>query len=241
MHVAIFFFLLGTGESSQMFTAGNPGLGPPQKCPEPLPDLHHIQREVCSPFESSLLSGVHWKRGKRGDRTEVQHIAPPSCFSRRRLLIYGKYCSHVETAIALLDYMCKDKEDVRMKLEVRRVGGGGRGASEGPAAAGGGERTIDWLFCSGRRFFPARRGSTRPRRQSVLIILCPPRPPPAGMFKESKLRQVHAEGPAGGPHAASLKVPAPLAGMHSVGSAYFQLCLLLFICLLLVLSRDVNN
>lgn len=35
-----------------------------------------------------------------------------------RLLIYGKYCSHVETAIALLDYVCKDKEDVRMKLEV---------------------------------------------------------------------------------------------------------------------------
>lgn len=33
-------------------------------------------------------------------------------------MIYGKYCSHVETAIALLDYVCKDKEDVRMKLEV---------------------------------------------------------------------------------------------------------------------------
>lgn len=35
---------------------------------------------------------------------------------------------------------------------------------------------------------------------------------PAGVFKESKLRQVHAEGPAGGPDAASLEVPAPLAG-----------------------------
>uniref|UniRef100_A0AAR2K4C8 Vav guanine nucleotide exchange factor 3 n=1 Tax=Pygocentrus nattereri TaxID=42514 RepID=A0AAR2K4C8_PYGNA len=35
-----------------------------------------------------------------------------------RLLIYGKYCSHVETAIACLDGICKDKEDVRQKLEV---------------------------------------------------------------------------------------------------------------------------
>uniref|UniRef100_A0A8C4IGB4 Vav guanine nucleotide exchange factor 3 n=1 Tax=Dicentrarchus labrax TaxID=13489 RepID=A0A8C4IGB4_DICLA len=36
---------------------------------------------------------------------------------KERLLIYGKYCSHVETAIATLDYICKEREDVRMKLE----------------------------------------------------------------------------------------------------------------------------
>ncbi|TKS87918.1 Guanine nucleotide exchange factor VAV3 [Collichthys lucidus] len=36
---------------------------------------------------------------------------------KERLLIYGKYCSHVETAIATLDCICKDREDVRMKLE----------------------------------------------------------------------------------------------------------------------------
>uniref|UniRef100_A0A674M9J2 Vav guanine nucleotide exchange factor 3 n=1 Tax=Takifugu rubripes TaxID=31033 RepID=A0A674M9J2_TAKRU len=34
-----------------------------------------------------------------------------------RLLIYGKYCSHVETAIGTLDELCKDREDIRMKLE----------------------------------------------------------------------------------------------------------------------------
>uniref|UniRef100_A0A8K9X857 Vav guanine nucleotide exchange factor 3 n=1 Tax=Oncorhynchus mykiss TaxID=8022 RepID=A0A8K9X857_ONCMY len=34
-----------------------------------------------------------------------------------KLLIYGKYCSHVETAIIALDVICKDREDVRMKLE----------------------------------------------------------------------------------------------------------------------------
>lgn len=170
------------------------------------------------------------KKGKCGDRRGVEDVAPqpPSCFSRDRLLIYGKYCSHVETAIALLDYMCKDKEDVRMKLEVRRVpssvavvgGGGGRGGCLGgvwqPAAAPSDRSTL-LLW---RTLFPPRRKSDK--AASVLIILCSsPSPPPAGMFKESKLRQVHAEGPAGGPHAASLKVPAPLAGMHSVGSAYF--------------------
>lgn len=40
-----------------------------------------------------------------------------SCVSR--LLIYGVYCSQVEIAIAVLDLICKEKEDVRLKLEVR--------------------------------------------------------------------------------------------------------------------------
>uniref|UniRef100_UPI0037E79BBE guanine nucleotide exchange factor VAV3-like isoform X3 n=1 Tax=Semicossyphus pulcher TaxID=241346 RepID=UPI0037E79BBE len=34
-----------------------------------------------------------------------------------RLLIYGIYCSRVEIAIAVLDLICKQKEDVRLKLE----------------------------------------------------------------------------------------------------------------------------
>uniref|UniRef100_A0A3P8PB15 Vav 3 guanine nucleotide exchange factor b n=1 Tax=Astatotilapia calliptera TaxID=8154 RepID=A0A3P8PB15_ASTCA len=34
-----------------------------------------------------------------------------------RLLIYGIYCSRVEIAIAVLDLICKEKEDVRLKLE----------------------------------------------------------------------------------------------------------------------------
>lgn len=36
-----------------------------------------------------------------------------------RLLIYGIYCSRVEIAIAVLDLICKEKEDVRLKLEVK--------------------------------------------------------------------------------------------------------------------------
>uniref|UniRef100_A0AAR2L4J1 Vav 3 guanine nucleotide exchange factor b n=1 Tax=Pygocentrus nattereri TaxID=42514 RepID=A0AAR2L4J1_PYGNA len=34
-----------------------------------------------------------------------------------RLLIYGIYCSQVETAIAMLDFLCKEKQDIRLKLE----------------------------------------------------------------------------------------------------------------------------
>lgn len=147
-------------------------------------------------------------------------------FCRDRLLIYGKYCSQVETAIALLDYMCKDKEDVRMKLEVGAgrlpfQRGGGKASRRGPAARRR-RRAIDRLFCSPLVllcFFspPVTRLAHGSRRIDHPL----PSTPPAGMFKESKLRQVHAEGPAGGPHAASLKVPAPLAGTHAVGSANF--------------------
>ncbi|XP_068594407.1 guanine nucleotide exchange factor VAV3-like isoform X2 [Cebidichthys violaceus] len=36
---------------------------------------------------------------------------------KERLLIYGIYCSQVEIAIAVLDLICKEKEDVRLKLE----------------------------------------------------------------------------------------------------------------------------
>ncbi|KAG7229048.1 hypothetical protein INR49_013167 [Caranx melampygus] len=36
---------------------------------------------------------------------------------KERLLIYGIYCSRVEIGIAALDLICKEKEDVRLKLE----------------------------------------------------------------------------------------------------------------------------
>lgn len=145
-----------------------------------------------------------------------------------RLLIYGKYCSQVETAIALLDYMCKDKEDVRMKLEV--LGRTppfpvwwGQSVSEG-AGSRRRRRAIDRLFCSRLVFFsPPTHFAPGSGRIDHLLPS-----PPAGMFKESKLWQVHAEGPAGGPHAASLKVPAPPAGMHAGGSANF-FCVFSFI------------
>uniref|UniRef100_A0A8D0ACU0 Vav guanine nucleotide exchange factor 3 n=1 Tax=Sander lucioperca TaxID=283035 RepID=A0A8D0ACU0_SANLU len=55
-------------------------------------------------------------------QNSVQHRSAQNVYQifitfKERLLIYGKYCSHVETAIASLDDICKDREDIRMKLE----------------------------------------------------------------------------------------------------------------------------
>lgn len=42
------------------------------------------------------------------------------CFNpSHRLLLYGSYCSQVETATKHLDKLSSQREDVRMKLEVR--------------------------------------------------------------------------------------------------------------------------
>lgn len=109
-----------------MFTAGNPRLSPQQKCPEPLPDLHHVQREVhyelCHLYLFSSTVYIHryiFCKALRTNNVSIRHYKL-SCLIFPRLLIYGKYCSHVETAIATLDNICKDREDVRMKLEVKR-------------------------------------------------------------------------------------------------------------------------
>lgn len=45
-------------------------------------------------------------------------ILPQSFNLNCRLLVYGIYCSQVEVAIVVLDQICKEKEDVRLKLEV---------------------------------------------------------------------------------------------------------------------------
>lgn len=71
---------------------------------------------------------------KRGDRhiyrPQGVRLSPiicflPSIFSHAsvffcdRLVLYGKYCSQVESSIACLDDICKNREDVRQMLEVR--------------------------------------------------------------------------------------------------------------------------
>lgn len=38
-----------------------------------------------------------------------------------RLLLYGRYCSQVEAATKHLDSLSNMREDIRMKLEVRRT------------------------------------------------------------------------------------------------------------------------
>uniref|UniRef100_A0A3Q4HFQ8 Vav guanine nucleotide exchange factor 3 n=1 Tax=Neolamprologus brichardi TaxID=32507 RepID=A0A3Q4HFQ8_NEOBR len=65
-------------------------------------------------FVNIPVSQRLWKRSSlRG----LQNSPLNGLFPHRLLLIYGKYCSHVETAIATLDDISKNREDVRMKLE----------------------------------------------------------------------------------------------------------------------------
>ncbi|KAM6971620.1 guanine nucleotide exchange factor VAV3 [Tautogolabrus adspersus] len=70
-----------------------------------IPDLVKVHKCLLHEIRESVLS------------RSAQDLYQIFITFKERLLIYGKYCSHVETAIATLDYICKDREDVRMKLE----------------------------------------------------------------------------------------------------------------------------
>uniref|UniRef100_A0A671UIZ7 Vav guanine nucleotide exchange factor 3 n=1 Tax=Sparus aurata TaxID=8175 RepID=A0A671UIZ7_SPAAU len=67
-------------------------------------------------FTSEIIQ-IPKSLGYREHRYPGLLFSPLAVSSHLRLLIYGKYCSHVESAIGTLDKICKDREDVRMKLE----------------------------------------------------------------------------------------------------------------------------
>ncbi|CAG5895745.1 guanine nucleotide exchange factor VAV3 isoform 2-T2 [Menidia menidia] len=70
-----------------------------------IPDLVKVHKCLLLEIQDS----VHHRSAKNLDQIFISF--------KERLLIYGKYCSHVETAIATLDEICRLREDVRMKLE----------------------------------------------------------------------------------------------------------------------------
>uniref|UniRef100_A0A3Q3VYZ3 Uncharacterized protein n=1 Tax=Mola mola TaxID=94237 RepID=A0A3Q3VYZ3_MOLML len=70
-----------------------------------IPDLVRVHKCLLLEIQDSIL------------HRSAQNLYQIFITFKERLLIYGKYCSHVETAITTLDYICKDREDVRMKLE----------------------------------------------------------------------------------------------------------------------------
>ncbi|KAJ0059859.1 hypothetical protein NL108_014118, partial [Boleophthalmus pectinirostris] len=70
-----------------------------------IPDLVKVHKSLLLEIQDSVL------------HRSAQNLYQIFITFKERLLIYGKYCSHVETAIATLDDICKDREDVRMKLE----------------------------------------------------------------------------------------------------------------------------
>ncbi|KAJ8278018.1 hypothetical protein GJAV_G00082880 [Gymnothorax javanicus] len=70
-----------------------------------IPDLVKVHKSLMLEVQDSILN------------KNAQNLYQIFIANKERLLIYGKYCSHVETAIAILDEICKEKEDVRLKLE----------------------------------------------------------------------------------------------------------------------------
>ncbi|XP_036410039.1 guanine nucleotide exchange factor VAV3b [Megalops cyprinoides] len=70
-----------------------------------IPDLVKVHKSLMHDIQDSVLN----KNGQNLYQIFITY--------KERLLIYGIYCSQVEIAIAVLDYICKEKEDVRLKLE----------------------------------------------------------------------------------------------------------------------------
>ncbi|XP_078147675.1 guanine nucleotide exchange factor VAV3 [Centroberyx gerrardi] len=75
------------------------------------------ERYAYTTLSLSSLSGLAFRKPADTLSALLSSCCSFMCLVCSRLLIYGKYCSHVETAIAALDDICKDREDVRMKLE----------------------------------------------------------------------------------------------------------------------------
>lgn len=73
-------------------------------------DLAGVHAELLDEIRSSVTSGA-----KDLYRVFVNY--------KGRLLLYGRYCSQVETATKHLDKLASTREDVRMKLEVRNSPG----------------------------------------------------------------------------------------------------------------------
>ncbi|XP_061652960.1 guanine nucleotide exchange factor VAV3-like isoform X1 [Phyllopteryx taeniolatus] len=70
-----------------------------------IPDLVRVHKSLMADIQDSILN----KNALNLYQIFINY--------KERLLIYGVYCSRVEIAIAVLDLICKEKEDVRLKLE----------------------------------------------------------------------------------------------------------------------------
>ncbi|KAJ8409549.1 hypothetical protein AAFF_G00229500 [Aldrovandia affinis] len=70
-----------------------------------IPDLVKVHKGLMHDIQDSIIN------------KSAQNLYQIFITYKERLLIYGIYCSQVEIAIAVLDYICREKEDVRLKLE----------------------------------------------------------------------------------------------------------------------------
>ncbi|XP_042573923.1 guanine nucleotide exchange factor VAV3-like isoform X4 [Cyprinus carpio] len=70
-----------------------------------IPDLVKVHKNLSAEIQDSVQN------------KNAENLHQIFILYKDRLLLYGKYCSHVESAISLLDFICKNKEGVRLKLE----------------------------------------------------------------------------------------------------------------------------
>ncbi|KAG8014328.1 Guanine nucleotide exchange factor VAV3 [Nibea albiflora] len=70
-----------------------------------IPDLVKVHKSLMADVQDSILN------------KNALNLYQIFISYKERLLIYGIYCSQVEIAVAVLDLICKEKEDVRLKLE----------------------------------------------------------------------------------------------------------------------------
>uniref|UniRef100_A0A9J7Y2Q4 Vav 3 guanine nucleotide exchange factor b n=2 Tax=Cyprinus carpio TaxID=7962 RepID=A0A9J7Y2Q4_CYPCA len=70
-----------------------------------IPDLVKIHRSLLAEIQDSVQN------------RNAENLHQIFIIYKDRLLLYGKYCGHVESAISVLDFICKEKEGVRLKLE----------------------------------------------------------------------------------------------------------------------------
>uniref|UniRef100_A0A671MB88 Guanine nucleotide exchange factor VAV3-like n=1 Tax=Sinocyclocheilus anshuiensis TaxID=1608454 RepID=A0A671MB88_9TELE len=70
-----------------------------------IPDLVKIHKSLLAEIQDSVQN------------KNAENLHQIFIIYKDRLLLYGKYCGHVESAISLLDFICKDNEGVRLKLE----------------------------------------------------------------------------------------------------------------------------
>ncbi|XP_052470401.1 guanine nucleotide exchange factor VAV3 isoform X2 [Carassius gibelio] len=70
-----------------------------------IPDLVKIHKSLLAEIQDSVQN------------RNAENLHQIFIIYKDRLLLYGKYCGHVESAISVLDFICKEKEGVRLKLE----------------------------------------------------------------------------------------------------------------------------
>uniref|UniRef100_A0A8C0CIZ8 Vav guanine nucleotide exchange factor 3 n=1 Tax=Balaenoptera musculus TaxID=9771 RepID=A0A8C0CIZ8_BALMU len=84
-----------------------------EKYTETLESIEKVSHQELVKVHRNLMQEIHDSIVNKNDQNLYQVFIN----YKERLVIYGQYCSGVESAISSLDYISKTKEDVKLKLE----------------------------------------------------------------------------------------------------------------------------